>query len=599
MAKKLAKFDSSKHPRGGKGRFVETSDQPGLAKARVYGTDNSSRKASRKRLSKSQEAKLDEIILARASIRDSSKAGSDPLSKARVYGSDAESRKLLLSRMSKAQKLRLLAAFEIADKQKVETPVAATEASTKAKKEAEAVASVVAKAVDKVVAKTLAEAKAKTKRPKLTPEEKAAKEAEKQLAKQKARQEAEELAKKQEKAERNRRDAETVKERRLGSKIPAEYQELYEATLTATKAQILDNKAKGVKDPYEISVKRSPTSRPEPEKDSVTFTDTGLEIWQNKPHLGRFQASFKVRDNKNFEYAVQHDGQRLVLNRNHKVYEYGGETVEGIPDTHRNLKALKDQQLFDRLANSIRFTENNAKSNIVPPAPDWLHAYGTIDPKYVRSRKGVGKYGECQVHHVDQWAQQRFDEITSKLKYNPKTKRYEDSEITLEEAKTRMGELLVKVEKTDDNGKITSKYVIKTKPQSERRLVVLAAGTHDINSPLYEANHPKGIHPDTGKLTAFGIPENGEDGRTGFNAWRAGFWAQHHRRESYVFRQEINRRVRAGDISPEQAKTLWDIAHQKIVDNQKHLATLREKRQIERKAVKDAKDEVKRETGDS
>jgi len=561
------KFNPDKHPRGYRGRFIETPDQPKparkrLGKARVAQTETGSRKISLANTTREQKLALLKKFLdaERLKEKQARQEKLQQLLKARVAQSEDSNRKLV------GNKPAIALAEPVKKKGKT---LAEAKLALKAAKEAEK--------------KAKAEAK----------------ETEKEAAQVKARREAEELAEQQQRVAKKREASEKQRERRLGSQaIPDEYKELYEQTKARTKAQLQDNLAKGVKDPYDISVGRAPTSRPEPEKDSVTFTDAGLELWRDKPQFGRFQAGFKVRENKDFEYAVEHDGQRLVLNRNRKVYEYGGETVEGIPDTHRNLRTLKDRQLFDQLANSIRFTENSSK-NIVPPAPPWLHAYGTIDKRYVRSRKGVGEYGESQVHHVDQWAQQRFDEITSKLKYNPKTKQYEDGEITLAEAKTRMGELLVKVEKTDDNGKVTSKYVIKTKPQTERRLVVLAAGVHDINSPLYEANHPKGIHPDTGKLTAFGIPEDGEDGRTGFNAWRAGFWEQHHRREAYIFRQEINRRIEQGDLTSAQAQEYWDIAHQKIVDKQKHLVSLRARRQIERRAVKDAKDEVKRATGGS
>ncbi len=113
---------------------------------------------------------------------------------------------------------------------------------------------------------------------------------------------------------------------------------------------------------------------------------------------------------------------------------------------------------------------------------------------------------------------------------------------------------------------------------------------HDINSPLFFANHPKGIHPETGKLTTFGIPEDGDSGRTYFNGWRSGFWRQHHRREAYVFRQELLNRIGDGSLSVKEAQRLYQEAYDKVIKNEAHLVNLRKKRQIERRAVKEAKE---------
>ena len=351
MAKKLARFDNSKHPRGSKGRFVETPDPPGLAKARVYGTDNSSRKASRKRLSKSQEAKLDEIILARAGKRDSLKASSNSqLSKARVYGSETEARKLMLSRMNQAQKLRLLAAFEAADKQ-------LAEAVAKAKAEAEA----------KTEPKE-AEAKTKTKRPKLTPEEKAAKEAKK--AQEKAAKEAEKQRKAEEKA---------AKEAEKEAKIAA----------TASKARkkaldlLAGKQYKGVEtldtiNRYSIKAEngmpvlpKEPTARPKVNRSNINFSGDRVDIWQGQPELAKHTGGFKVKREKGYKYSVDVDGKEVLLNRNETMITFEGERVHGVPSIHSRLREIDNDNLVARLAESMQHVENHVDRSIKAPAIDW------------------------------------------------------------------------------------------------------------------------------------------------------------------------------------------------------------------------------------
>lgn len=566
MAKKLAKFNSSKHPRGHHGRFVETPDLPKAA-------DQSNKSAQYRRIAKQTRSIIKEAK-AQAEIR--------------------QARLDLLGEMSAAQRRRLVS-------------ILADKAETKAGSEEVTPFKVGILAEDGTKAPT----EAKPKRPKLTPEEKAARDtrkAEEKVARQAERQrkaeekaakekekavkEAERLAKKQLKAdEKAAREAERAEREAIAEADKAKYEE-YKAR---AKAKMYDNIKAGEKEPLKIPIKREPTSRPEPQKDSVTFTDKGIDIWQGKPEFGKFEAGFKVRQAKEFEYAVEHEGQKLVLNRSRKVYEYGGETVEGIPDTHHKLRELKNEQLFSRLAEAMRHTENSTKS-ITAPAPKWLSSiHGSIPKEFVRSKKGAGDYGEMQIHHVDQWAQRRFDEITSQLKYNLKTKKFEDGEITLEDAKAQMGELLVKREGVDKNGNAKTWWEISPKAQQDRRLVVLAAGTHEVTSPLFLANHPKGIHPETGKLETFGIPEDGDSGRDYFNAWRAGFWAQHHRREAFIYRQEINRRVREGTMTVDEAKTQWDTAHEKVVKSQEYLLSLRKERSLERRAAKAAKEEIEKE----
>lgn len=553
-------FKPELHPRGSGGRFVETPDKPKPLRARRKRNSESQLINAKltKRLVKSVEADI-EVQNAKRDIYDSLKR---------------DQRKRLTSVL--AAKAKTVSAPPSTPVTSAETPTATP---------------------------------SKKKRTRLTPEEKASKEAEKQkekaereAAKEVAKEAAKEAAKEvAARLARSQMRANELAERKAAreaelaekAQLKEEDKQLFETYKAKAKQQIQENIATGEADPYKLRIKRDPTSRPEPAKDSVSFTEAGVEIWKGKPEYAKFDAGFKVRQNKNYEYSVDHEGQNLVLNRSRKVYEYGGETVEGIPDTHHKLRDLEPKQLFSRLAEAMRHTENS-KRGIAAPAPEWKPTiHGSIPKQFVRSKKGAGTYGEMQIHHVDQWAQKRFDDVTSQLKYNTRTKQYEDGSITLEEAKSQMRSLLTRVEKTDKKGNVKSEYEIAPKLQIDRRLVVLAAGTHDINSPLYFANHPRGIHPDTGKLEKFGIPEDGDSGREQFNAWRAGFWAQHYRREAYIYRQEINRRVKEGKIAIDEARDLWDNAHQGVVKNQQVVLELRKTRQIERKAVKEAITEAK------
>jgi hypothetical protein len=193
-----------------------------------------------------------------------------------------------------------------------------------------------------------------------------------------------------------------------------------------------------------------------------------------------------------------------------------------------------------------------------PPAPDWKPTFhGGIDKKYVRSKQGPGKYNGMQIHHVNQWSKERFDGVTERL---------QKGEITLEQAKTEMRGLL----KVDTADKVNG-YAINVARKDDRELVILPGGTHDINSPLYLANHPKGVHPDTGKIVKFGIPKTGDGGREWFNGFRGDFWREYYRRESYIAANEINRRIKEGKITTEEAASLWKTAHQKVVDSAEYV----------------------------
>ena len=524
MAKKLARFDNSKHPRGSKGRFVETPDQPKLAKARVYGTDNSSRTAKRKGLSKSQEAKLDEIILARASKRDSLKASSgSQLSKARVYGSDTEARKLMLSRMNQAQKLRLLAAFEAADKQ-------LAEAVAKAKAEAEA----------KTEPKE-AEAKTKTKRPKLTPEEKAAKEAKKV-------EEKEALAKPATVAPVKKVEA-------LRKLLEVNYKDTPD--LEYTPKYTLNDEG----------LPKLPTAgraHPPAKKSRIDFSGKGLEVWRDQPQYGKMQGKWK--DIRDYEYKAELGGEVTVLNKNKLSVTFEGERVYGIPSIHTHLRETTDQKLFSDMARYVSYVENSGK--VPPPALSWVKTrHGIIYSDLVGYNKKPGEYGVCELHHHEQWTRRRFTEITDKLTYNEKTKRFEDGEISVEGARRQMKEL---VEPMTEGGKDYLR--IKIQDQGDRSVVVLPAGAHNATSKMYEALHPLGITLDgEPKRVKYGIPDTGEYGReTWFNGWNKRFWTEYYRREVYIMRQEIVRRMQKGDITQDQAEQYWKSGIESVTSTYKY-----------------------------
>jgi hypothetical protein len=199
-----------------------------------------------------------------------------------------------------------------------------------------------------------------------------------------------------------------------------------------------------------------------------------------------------------------------------------------------------------------------------PPAPDWKPTFhGSIDKSLVRSKRGVGDYGEMQIHHVHQWSKARFDEISGRALAG---------EITLDQAKAEMRKLL-----TPDSS-VRQGYSIKIQRQEDRKLVILASGIHDVNSPLYKANHPMGIHPETGKPEKFGIPKKGDGGREWFDKFRGDFWREYYRKQSFVAANEINRRIANNEESPENVKTMWQKAHGKVVASNDYVKKLREER---------------------
>ncbi|NEP56003.1 MAG: hypothetical protein F6K31_03130 [Symploca sp. SIO2G7] len=205
--------------------------------------------------------------------------------------------------------------------------------------------------------------------------------------------------------------------------------------------------------------KRLPTLRPAGNPNHFQVTGDKIEIWRGTEHA-KFDPTYRTRRERNHEYGVNHDGQRLVLNNHKDVIVLQGETVKGVPSYYPKLREMPAQSLFDGLAKTMSYVEDKN----APPAPDWKPTFhGKIDKKYVRSKKKPGDYNGMQIHHVDQWAKAKFDDINGRL---------DRKEISLEQAKTEMRALLT----PDPNNKRTG-YHISLEQQRDRNLVVLPSGT--------------------------------------------------------------------------------------------------------------------------
>ena len=459
MAKKLAKFDSSKHPRGSKGRFVETPDEPKTVKKTLL--------------------------------------------KATVYQTEDGKRKLKITGLSLKQKKKLLAEF-VAAEARIKAERLKQEAEAKAK--AEAVASVVAKAVDKVVAKTLAEAKAKTKRPKLTPEEKAAKEASK--AEQKEAKEAEKQRKAEEKA---------AKEAEKEAKIAATASKARKKALDL----LAGKQYKGVEtldtiNRYSIKAEngmpvlpKEPTARPKVNRSNINFSGDRVDIWQGQPELAKHTGGFKVKREKGYKYSVDVDGKEVLLNRNETMITFEGERVHGVPSIHSRLREIDNDNLVARLAESMQHVENHVDRSIKAPAIDWSETYhGKVDKNLLKLSGEEGKYGGAEIHHIDQWSKVSFKSVTDRL---------DNADISVEQAKDEMKGLLVFMnDKTKAGGSVyADMWRIDPAKLGDRDLVILPAGAHNFTSTtLYPYLHPEGIHPETGKRAEFGIPVTGDSGES-------------------------------------------------------------------------------------
>lgn len=288
-----------------------------------------------------------------------------------------------------------------------------------------------------------------------------------------------------------------------------------------------------------------------------------LEIWRGSRYE-KYDPTFKQRRDRTFEYAVEVDGQRVVLNRQWNVYSYKGEVVKGMPSLHPDLARMAPEDLARAMVASMTQAQQSS-----PNAPKWdpgLH--GQVDGiqwAYGSERKGTrkeGYYGEMQIHHIGQWA--RTDLKTLQEEY--KAGRYSPEEYR------RVFDSVAYTEKYYDKkeGVEVSRLAIRVQDQADRAFVALPAGLHDTNSSLFRANHHPFINdPDTGKQRTIGIPEKGKDAESGSREWfnsrfKAGFWKQVYQREAYILRGELQRRINKGDITGQELSGILDKVYSEI-----------------------------------
>lgn len=284
------------------------------------------------------------------------------------------------------------------------------------------------------------------------------------------------------------------------------------------------------------SAKDLPSTRKPPNHGTMTVRDDGqIRLWQNDNRRRTFDESFKVSKDKDFDYTVEHEGQQIKMNRNKTVYQFRGETVKGVPDSMTpNLETKSNASLFKALTHHTAQVEQGATSPVFLPG----HNGDRIDQKYLYK----GKYGKTEIHHVQQWAKEPLKDINDD---------YRSGKITLQQAQDRTRRI-VRPTTTSSSG-----YELDIKPKEQRSFVLLGAGSHNFTSPLYEANHPLMIHPDSGILSKVGIPKQGDGGRKDYDKWRPKFWKEVSRRESFLIQNEINRRVRSGDLTKDEVERLW------------------------------------------
>ncbi|RCJ36923.1 hypothetical protein A6770_14955 [Nostoc minutum NIES-26] len=275
----------------------------------------------------------------------------------------------------------------------------------------------------------------------------------------------------------------------------------------------------------------------------LTIKGTKLVIWDGKPELAKAQGGFKTKKVRDFEYAVEVNGERVVLNRQTKMHEFMGERIYGMPSLNPRLAAMTPTQLADGLAKYM--TKVETKDTTVP---DWLPTFhGKVDKSLLKNG-----YGKMQQHHIHQWAKVPLENIV---------RDYDSGKITLEEAKSQTRAILSRETIKTKSGKEKEDWVLTPADKDQRSFVVLPGGLHDIsNKPLYWANHPMGIDVDSPdfKLRPYRLPKHGDSGRDWHSStFRPGSWLEIYRRESYVLLGEINRRINRNELTPQEAQKLF------------------------------------------
>jgi hypothetical protein len=282
-------------------------------------------------------------------------------------------------------------------------------------------------------------------------------------------------------------------------------------------------------------------------EDTLVFRGDKVVPFGNERVMMRHQAGFKVTKDPNHEYSVNHNGERLVLNSHKGVIKFNGETVKGMPDFRPMNRQLPDAVLVRTLRDNMRYLENAEKNNITAPSIPWFERFGKVNPEYLAKEKGKPSYKTMELHHKDQW-----------YKNVGVAERLERGEISIDEAKRLGGENLREAPWHSKG------YEIAVSPKGSREYVILPGGAHNFTSPLYDANHPKTIHPKTGQAFEFGIPDKdkgspyGEtEGRQYHKNYTNQFWKEVRRQHVAQVAGEINRRVKAGDLTVDQVRAYW------------------------------------------
>lgn len=272
-----------------------------------------------------------------------------------------------------------------------------------------------------------------------------------------------------------------------------------------------------------------PTARPTVARRSkvkLEVTADGVKV--NK---GEAADTFRVVTNSSYNYSVKHNGTDIVLNNHKTELHFMGERVKGVPKyLGDDLSKIDNTKLVD----SLKFSHEQTRKGNAPIWDKTLHGEPVTDNALIRK----GGYQEMQIHHVGQWAKDRAESIESD---------YSAGRITETERERRHFSQMFKED---------GKWKLVTASQSEREFVILPNGLHAGGAPLYLANHPMFLNPDTKKLDKIGIKEKGDGGREWFEGkFRGKFWKQYWLHTTKELATEATRRIKAGELDHNEVKT--------------------------------------------
>lgn len=320
--------------------------------------------------------------------------------------------------------------------------------------------------------------------------------------------------------------------------------------------------------PSTTSVKRSIKGRRK--ESEISVTDKGLEI-----RIAAHDASFRKEADPHFSYDIlvksgrtkgteDHLDQTITLNDHKTKMYYKGDVVRGVPDLHKDVSRLSDQELFDSAYTAIQETTKGR-------APKWIpETHGSVPDSLVGqvNTRGTPNYMGMQIHHNDQWAKNPARQIEAD---------FAAGRITADE---RRWLYLENLRRSADNA---NGWEIDVRSQEHREFIILAGGLHQFGTPLFESVHPHMLNPGTGEMEHMSIPkgyggtgkptaEGRDDGesRAWFDArFRSPFWKEYYKDQASILAVELQKRVASGAISNEaannflqQAKANYDKAEE-------------------------------------